>query len=126
MLKDVSEARLKAGKVNDQEGRSDGKDHQADQRNGQYLEPDGCQRADGPSRRPRADGRGDPGERQRPVVFDSGRDPQGRSRQDASFPGARFHEPDREVEDHGHRKRERYVDGGEVAVAHVQESECEE
>src|SRR5438105_7180287 len=35
MLKDVSEARLKAGKVNDQEGRSDGKYHQADQRNGQ-------------------------------------------------------------------------------------------
>src|SRR5438132_11121290 len=35
MLKDVSEARLKAGKVNDQERRRDGKDQQAEQRNGQ-------------------------------------------------------------------------------------------
>src|SRR5438270_8073004 len=41
MLKDVSEARLKAGKGNHQEGRSDGKEHQADQRKGRYLETGG-------------------------------------------------------------------------------------
>src|SRR5205807_7164572 len=55
VLKNGSEARLKTGKPDEQEGGSDGKDHQAEQRNGQYLEPVGRPRAGGPSRRARAD-----------------------------------------------------------------------
>src|SRR5436853_7553531 len=38
-LKDVSQARLKAGKDQEQDGRSDGKNHQSRQRNGKELAP---------------------------------------------------------------------------------------